>query len=419
MRDRWRLARTALLACAACIACIVSVPVAQSAEWSVRPRVVMRVEWNDNRRLLRSPDKATVGAVTRLRLNAAVRTDRGSLTLRPELSFRRFSNQKQLDSDDQALGLRADYALSERLRFNFSGRYRRDTSGQLNFDPDEPGASNQRAIIEAGSRRRRWEANPSLSYLATERLRLGLAFSYTYVMYSKGLELDRRRFDFTQSRLTAGATYALSERDTLSGSVFGGRYEAPQAQNTTDSVGGSVRYARRFTSTLEAHVSGGVYQSFFDLPANRLADDSDTGMLFDVGFTKSLQRSRLTGNYSRTLSPSSSGDLRQRDQVQMRYRYRLSETLAAKINVRAHRTERTGTRRETDADGNPVITDDTNATNVYRVRVGLEKRLNRNWRLTADYRYLLRDEDSDPDQPDSNAVFIGVVYDGDKYAVSR
>lgn len=414
--------------------------VSQAAEWSVRPRIDTKVEWNDNRRLQQDPGDSTFGLVTRLRLNAAVRNERGSLSLRPQLTNRRFSNQKQLDTDDQALTVKSNYALSERLGFAFSGLYRRDTSAQLRIDtinvedPEEeplPGDdvdddTSQEAVIQVGSRRRRFEANPSISYAATERLSLGLAYSFTDLMYSNGLTLPSPLSDFRRNRLTGSASYALSPKDTLTGSVFGERYEADipvsttsTRRSTTDSVGGSARYTRRFSPTFQAYAGAGLYQSYFDLefvPGSLpLAADSDTGLLANVGFAKDFELGKLTGSYSRTLSPSSSGNLRQRDQVQLGYRHRLSQTLRGKINFRAYRTEGTSSN------------DRTSTTEVYRVSVGLAKRLNRHWRVTADYRFLTRDQErsatatsvGQDTSVDSHAVFIGVVYDGDRYAISR
>jgi hypothetical protein len=128
-----------------------------------------------------------------------------------------------------------------------------------------------------------------------------------------------------------------------------------------------------------------------------LSDDSSGTHLIDAQYKYEAERSDFAVTWISAPLPSGSGFLRVTDQLDLRYRYSLSEFSRVSINVIAGRRG--------------IIEDRIDADRNYaRFGVRLERRLSKSWVLSGRYIYSQQDRQRFSEAASSNEVQLSLVY---------
>jgi hypothetical protein len=402
---------------------------ALAAEWSVTPRLGVRMEYDDNRRLsldcpARSteeectPPTGTFGTVVDAAAQLAWATQVSTVSVTPRLRASRYQEDPDLlDSDDQYLDLIAS-TRSERARYGLDGNMSLETVQTSETIADQEGVSLRRRNVQIP--RDQWRLRPSWSYTLSERNVLSLDANLTWVDYgSEGRTGAAGGYvDYNFYVANASLAHALTERDTISGFAYFSRYERDVLDSVTDSVGFQVGYELALTETLKGSVAVGLVRSDFSSDSQRIEvagrelvipglETTEDGQLINASLTQTLERGSWSVTASRTLSPTGEGVLVTRDELRGNLTHGLSQRLEGRLGVLAFADSSVGGQgQRSDRD-------------YARVELGLRYRLTPYWSVTGQYNYRYEKYDTNPDAADSNALWLTVNWQGNKWATSR
>jgi hypothetical protein len=367
-----------------------------AAEWSIVPDVQLNPLYNDNI-LLNDTDPISVfGAILDVRAAAAVRSERSGLIFTPRLRFDRYSGEEGLNSDNQFFNL-ASWHETERVRLALDMNYDRETTVTSELETT--------GRVVAGVRRETFDIIPVIDYAVSDRSTVQFAYAYSDVRYDAP-PIDTGLFNYEYQIAQATGSHRLNEVDEFFASALVSQFEIPDLPRTTTSYGIEAGWAPVFSDSLSARLSVGVRMSddeFTVLGVQR--EESSTGPLWDFRLTKRFERTDLEASLTRTLSPTGSGALRERDQIRLKVDGRFSTLLSGRVDVSAFRNESLGAGDNSDTN--------------FRVRIGLFRRLGKHWHLGAEYQYRRRESRDVTDDADSNAVFVSLRYSGRKWAWSQ
>ena len=153
-------------------------------------------------------------------------------------------------------------------------------------------------------------------------------------------------------------------------------------------------------------VNNGGFLTFSQIDQNAVAQ----GWLADMILEKDFERTRLRGEYSRTVSPSARGSQTQRDAFSLFVSHRFTERLGGQINVR-YFTDQT---EQPNGFGASALNRD-----YAHADLQLRYRLNENWELLGGYHLTYQQYQTNNVDVDSNAITLAISYSGDKFVTSR
>lgn len=373
-----------------------------AAEWVAAPRVRVGTEFNDNLRLLTEGEEDTYMGIVDFTADVAMRTERSEIKLIPRLRFRRF-NDHSLNSDDQFLTLES-YTDAERSRLALNAKFNRDTS--LAGSGDDPGELVDSGFVQQRIRRNTVNLEPSWSYAVSERDAVSVGFQYTDVSYDNGLRAGL--VDYTYKVLTGTASRQLTERDKVNVTLFGGKFKTSEVSVDTDEAGFLVGYEREMSETFRGRVGAGLRRTSTDASVGGVtASDDDTGVLLDAGIDKQFERSSLGVNYTRSVVPTGTGAVVERDEVELDFRHDFSQRLRGVVlsNVLW--------------DSSTARDDSRVDRTLLQLRSRLEWRIARDTTLVGSYRYTYQKRDRLDNSADAHSVMLSVVYRLPQMSVSR
>ena len=421
----------AIRALAAAVICLL--PLAALAdEWSARPRVSSRLVYDDNPRLWRDHTNDALGVVTEAAVDLGWSDGASQLSFTPRLRYNEYgSDHPELDSLDQYYTL-SGATSTERAKFGLSASASFATV-----------LSTEDVVEETGGRERRdrkvdrdsLTINPSFSYVLSERDTLGVDVTASDVDYQGPGYHD---YQFYTANLSLG--HALSERDTVSAILYLSRYDRTMLESgttlrlpfgsgsllvpvrgdvdaTTDSIGAQAGYERSLTETLKGRVAAGVVRSELSaekaklpggLPSVELVEDStDWGQLVNLSLSEKLERMTWEVAASRTLSPTGDGVLVRRDEVSGGLSRELAPRTSGRLRLVGFREE--GLKSSADYSDRKYA----------RVEAGVSYRLTPFWTVSGHYQFRHEKYEYADDAANSNAFWLSIGYQGDKWAVSR
>ena len=241
-------------------------------------------------------------------------------------------------------------------------------------------------------------------------------------------QAEIRRRDFLFYSATVGGEHRLSERTTLLADMTVSQFDPLGTARETLSFSGRAGLEIQMAETLKGTFRSGwqtsravnqdrvseteVVFNGLVVPAIRFQFDADrretsTGLLFDTSLEKTFSRGLTTLAYSRSLFPTGDGFLVQRDTLNAAARYRATETVTAYVRA---------SRRKNEPLGNGP---DSVKSELVIITVGLRRRLNPRWSVSADYRYLYRDRPASNITASTGAFLLSLEYTGKKRTVSR
>ena len=379
-----------------------TVGTAHAADWSVDPFITLNADYDDNNRLTHTPGEEieVMGAEFDGEVAFIARTPRTDFRLAPRVRATFYPDEPDEETDSEYVTL--DYEFrGQRHRGAFGAEYsRRETLGRYlpdDFDDDiggDPVGGDDLGNSTQPNVQDRLFVAPEISFDMTERSRLELGVGYLDVTFEEQVQDDRE--DYTSASADAAYRFLLSETKSVALRVSGRQYD-PADDVATDSQAVEVEWANRMSETSHVYVRGGSnrVEEIDDLGES----DWNTGFTGGAGVRWAFEVSEVLFEVTRGLDPNSSGRLVARDELRLRYTHSLSPLTRLLFSMRGVK------------DGS------TNAQDVFEERryvsasVGFDWRMTRQFTLGGGYQYVWRSLEDEPEDAQSNRLFLGVTWE--------
>jgi hypothetical protein len=394
-----------VLGCAA----IAQATSAEAQNWETVPDVTLAAETNDNPALnggsgLGQP----VGSASRMLADVVVRfrraDPRGELIFEPRVRGDVYADDEtqQYESTDVFLRSSGLYRGAT-VQVGYAADLGRERLLGVEFletlDPigDDPSAITTNPV-GVNELRTRVGIAPYVDIAMNSRATLRLDGRLVDVDYEQGATAGRT--DFLERAIGGEFRRELDQRGTFGVRVFATGYEAALNNNTTDTRGAQLTYARDVTELWSWSVSGGTQRSDYALSTGgRRIRDTDSTPIFGLGLNKRGEVSTMRVDLRRTMSPDALGFVAPRDEVRVAWQRLLSARVNGRLVVRA-----------IDAEGFPSI---ANSGRRYgRAEMDVQWQFQPTWWFVAGYALSTARATASPDSAESNALTLGIRYRG-------
>ena len=324
-------------------------------------------------------DESVTGVVAEAAAIAGWRSPRGSLELRPALSFQSYRNRDDLERTNGYLDAKADYN-SQRTHFDLIGRLSKEDeykfnlpeAGFNNFNPDTPDTTATGRLNSVTDTVGRLYIEPNIAHQFSERRAAGFRASYEMVDYNhEGLD----RVDYSNGLVELYLLSDVSQRTKFETGVYASRYESDGDLNTTDSVGAALTLRHQWSPTFKGDFTVNIEQSSTTTPV--LDNDKSTNFGASMLLERRMEVSRVRFEIGQYYRPSGSGTRARLDQARLQYSRDLSERWHFGLAARGFRSR-----------GEDLGTSDRDYA-----RAGLDLRwdMSRTWYLSGGYDYIWED----------------------------
>jgi hypothetical protein len=383
------------------------------AYWELIPRVEggITTETNPYNRLDNQDSDSATGGFADFRLDSAYRTRRDAITLVPRFrTYQYTDSDDRLDDDDYSLDLNASRqwdTASGSLRAGYKDDGIR--TSEFNTAPGETTDDSQET----------WTFGPSFNYVLSPRHSLQFSADLSDITYDASPTAGY--YDYRNTNVQATWIYAVSENASTLLSANGGRFKATDpyspAENTTDSVGGTLAVEYKFSPTLSTTVTLGTSHSTQDFdgltfdPTNpgflcptwpfALCSfrESSSNFVGGITFRQSSESMVTTVEYSQSQAPRSNGTSVVSDNFRLGFERTLSERFTTAINLLYANDSALGDVGREDR--------------VYYAASGtLRYRLTQTLSINGSYYYSVNKDDANSDNQTNNRLFISLAYKG-------
>ncbi|GLP99827.1 hypothetical protein GCM10007891_16810 [Methylophaga thalassica] len=374
-----------------------------AAEWGIDFNADPGFKYDDNE-LLRENKKGdfSLNITPTLSLSRTLENSKSQINMGYRVS--RYDKLSELDKENPFFGFSTSYSTersSYGLNLNYAERESRSIAEDDTADFSNTSTTTTKSL------------SPSYSYRLTELDTVNTSISYqkrTQSASSSGLSTGNTNLTDNETKsLNLAWQHQYSER--LSGGVSLGYVNYQAESDTLDNEYDS--YTAGFTSTYQLDelwtLNGLIGARYLDSQNNSSTGISTTsnssGLNYSISATKKGQLDSITLSASRSLLPSSEGDVNEQDAYTFTYSRDLTEKLKANLS--------TSYREYTSADDL-----NSNTTKYIDFSPSLRWKLYEQWSFVFGYRYRSIDE-SEGRNVNSNAVTFNVDYNWDGIHYSR
>lgn len=385
---------------------IVLINTASAAEWVFNAQADPKFKYDDNE-LLREDklDDFSLNIDPTLSLSRSLENSSSEIRLGYRIS--RYKDLKELDKENPFASFSTSYATERStygLNLNYAKRESRDIAEEDTADFSNTSTTITKSI------------SPSYSYRLTELDTLSTSASYQKRKQS-GSSAGTDPILGTSSNLTDNETISLTlawqhqytERLNagLSGSYVNYQAESDRLDNQYDSysLGLTSEYQLSELWSVNAMLGARYLDSENNPAFGPQTSDQSTGLDYSISTTRENELNSYTFSASRSLTPSSEGDVNEQDAYTIVYRRNLTEKLTGNLSA-SYRMYRSA--------------DDLNSTktNYIDFSPSLSWKLAEDWALVFSYRYRSVDE-SGGKNVDSNALSFNIDYNWNGIRFSR
>lgn len=375
---------------------------ALAADWELNPRVEAGYLFDDNFRLAQPGNEIEVqGPLADVALEMRARNPAGEFSFTPRVRATYFPDETELDTVDYFANL---YWLrdAQRLRTVVRGEFsRQDIVNSEQPDAEVPGDTDlgEADFGDAGrvfdsNRRTRGSLRPTWEYELSSRRSLEFGANATMVSFDD--EIPGAQVDYESYDVTAGLTTRLTPVSSFTARVRGARFDIDTA-GESDSYGAELQWDTRSATERRTFLRAGAQRVDF-------ADgDSATAWLAGAGMSMPLGRNMLFVDLSRSVGPSSAGNVITRDQLRFRWTRDITPRLAFLFGVRGTHDE------DVDDDDTTTFQPRSYATGD----IGLQWRWREEFSLRVAYDYTWQEFDDtliDQEAATSSGARITVLY---------
>lgn len=388
-----------LLAAAAFAGALWSVPAAEAAYWSARPRVETEIAFDDNLRFTPDRDRALEAWMFDVEVAAdlELETPVQSWRLRPRYRSLTFDNGPDIpDRDDRFVDI-SWTRRHERGEWEMGAGYARS----LALD---------RQALESGVvdvRTPRAERNLSWSgvFEMTPKVNVVSSAMLVDVEYD---DPDSTLSDFEQRAVSLGLLRAVTPRLALGATASSSRVEIPETltRSNTRSLSATMNY--ELGPVLSLKGGAGVRETefsevFFGFPLV----DEQRGVVARLSLTGETRNGSWQVRGSRDVVPSGLGQVQERTDLAVGGRYQMGPRWTWDGGILGARFDEVS-----------EIADDVSRDFV-QVRTGVSWHWSPRWRLAMNYRYQWQRLESREEASRSSRVNLAVAYEPDPWTWSR
>lgn len=378
---------------------------ASAAEWVFNAQADPKFKYDDNE-LLREDrlDDFSLNIDPTLSLTRSLENSTSEVRLGYRIS--RYQDLKDLDKENPFASFSTSYA-NERstygLNLNYAERESRDIAEEDTADFSNTSTTITKSI------------SPSYSYRLTELDTISSSFSYQ----------TRKQSDSGSNNTILGSSSNLTDNETaslnlawqhqyterlnagLSVSYVNYQAESDRLDNEYDSY--SLGLTSEYQLSELWSVNGLLGARYLDSENNPAVgpqtSDQSTGLDYSISTTREDELNSYTFSASRSLTPSSEGDVNEQDAYTFTYRRSFNEKVSGSLSA-SYRKYRSA--------------DDLDSTETKYIDFSpsLSWKLAEDWALVFSYRYRSVDE-SDGKDVDSNALSFNIDYNWDGIRFSR
>ena len=366
----------------------------QANEYSVDYQIKGGASYNDNESLTAEDEKATSGIRIALPISFSMRSERASASFVSELQSFKFDDSGY-NSNDQNFQGNAAYQMERGSVSGNAGYLRGSTRGTEFLDTGRIGG--------VATRVERVSAGGGGGYILTDKSRAAVNLSYGQTDYASPRYIGGE---------VIGGVFAgyhqWTERTSLSLRGNVSRYQNnADRQTTSDIIGSQAGFESILSENLDVALTGGIayVATSFDTNSATSRPDSDTTAYVVNGAVNYRQeRYSLSATLARNIRPTGNGDLNIFDQVNMTYRYQLSDLSGFNASLLGGNTEALEGAIDNDR-------------RFAQIGLGISYKLAASWSVSGDYTYRYQDNGSGSAQ--SNAVEIRLTFNPKEYIWSR
>ena len=253
-----------------------------------------------------------------------------------KLAVRRYSEFDQFDSEDPSFQWNNSYK-TERATWRFDTGY--SENSQRDAAEQDTGLFDSNTIVETIS------ADPSVVFRATEKDDVGLSLSYVERNYDGD---DFAGIFADNDNKTVGLNWQHKVDEVLSttASVSASQYSANRSNigtNQTDYERITAGFIYKYSEALTIDGSAGYFQT--DREERRLTGpvalirSDSSGLLLNMAFNYSLEKTDWTFSLSRGLYPSSQGVVEEQDRIGLGYQHKFSARTSSGIDIAWYKTD--------------------------------------------------------------------------------
>lgn len=379
---------------------------ASAAEWVFNAKADPKFKYDDNE-LLREDklDDFSLNIDPTLTLTRSLENSTSEVRLGYRIS--RYKELKELDKENPFFGFNTSYATERStygLTLDYAERESRDIAEEDTADFSNTSTTVTKSI------------SPSYSYRLTELDTISTSASYQKRNQS-GSSTRADSILGTSSNLTDNETLSLNlalqhqytERLNAGVSLSYVNYQAESDRLDNEYDSYSLGLTSEYQLSELWSVNGLVGARYLDSENNPISglktSDQSTGLNYSISTTREDELNSYTVSASRSLLPSSSGDVNQQDSYTFSYRRKFTEKLTGSLS--------TSYKLYTSAD-------DLNDREVKYIffSPSLNWKLAEDWGINFSYKYRNVDE-KDGKNVDSNAFFINFDYNWNGIRFSR
>jgi hypothetical protein len=366
---------------------------AVAAEWTFSPSADLSTQTQQNPRLTTEKDHKDdvsngLGATAGIGLQR--RTERTTLVVSPVFRAYRYSDDENLDRDEENVNLSYDW-FGEKVSWKTSANAARDTT--LTSELGTTG------LTQGNQRHESWGASIGPTWALSERWQLQSSLQ-TYANRYPDQQLGLSNYKY--STALAGTTYVATEKFSLSLYGTAGKLDSEGNRSDTDDKSANIQLSYAWSPLTS--FSASIGRSWVTSDAGR-----KTGLLYSVSASRSFEKSFLSLSASRRQSPSGSALLTQQEETRLSFGSQLTEQLSATAS--ASYSKRRNVLE--------IFSVDLQEVRYSRVDLGLAWRMAPNWRLGVNLGAASQQVDSIfvGASPTARAyeVRLGLSWNGDPY----
>lgn len=367
----------------------------QAAEWSLTGSVNPSIRYDDNV-FLSTNERSSFKFSARPSLQLKRAIENAAVTVNTGYQIDRYSSISSNNTENPFLNIGGNYT-TERSTYGIRANYSQNTSRSE--------ALENSGDFETQSTVTNRSFAPSYSYQLSERDSLSLNLSYSEREYStanfadnktKSISLGwQRRFS---ERLNGGLNLSLSN------------YESDNTSFINDDDNYNLSTFVSYALTELWNISGNIGIRRLDSErTNKLNDvvlkQTSTAPSFNIRASKRDEFNSYSFALSKSVSPSSSGNVNDSERISASWSHNISEVLSSSISASYQRTDSTTNNQSENRDN-------------INFSSSINWQLQRNLGLSFSYQYRQQDR-STSESVDSNSFVILLNYNWDGLRVSR
>jgi len=374
--------------------------ITQAAEWKVDATVKQTLSFDDNVRMTETAEDSFIYALSPT-IKFSHKTEVSEINAKINYGIRRYLSIEELNRNLQ--------------RYDFSGNYSTERSFwklnmSLSLSPARDSAAQDSGDFTSNAEKLTRSIVPLFTYQLTELDRLIFASNYSEVSYSSNDFSDHEN-----ARINLSWEHQWTERYLNSINLFYSTFDSVSLGDEITRKTSSNTYGANLSSTYEwsenlqfSSTLGIRATESKNISGNRLEKYNNIGFLSNTAINYKGENYSANFKLSRSLIPSSNGQLSEQNRLSLNFNYEITENLSTGIfgsyqnSISASSNSNVNGKRE----------------NI-SVKPSINWKMSRDWKVSASYRYRQQNRGGENKATSSNLFMLSINYNWQGLAVAR